>query len=77
MEFRKLGEYHFHIYNILICVTAKPKAWEAFYIGNEGKKRKADFTIPQSVKETDLCEYLADLFHEYASPTNKKAFRIR
>ncbi|PJZ85566.1 DUF7661 family protein [Leptospira harrisiae] len=71
-----MQEYHFKIYNIIICISGKPHSWEAFYVGNEGKKRKADFIIPENLEESDLCEYLADLFHEYATPTNHKTFRI-
>lgn len=43
--------------------------WLAFYLGNEGKKRKAQgIIIPSSLSEQEVVEYIDDLFHELATP---------
>lgn len=45
--------------------------WLAFYCGSEGKKRKADeVVIPGSLSELEVVEYIDDLFHEWATPSN-------
>ena len=42
--------------------------WQVFYFG-EGKRRLAnDVRIPESLDEAEIERYLADLFHELASP---------
>jgi hypothetical protein len=57
-------------------VSGGPGAWRAFYFGAEGKRRPADFIIPGDVAEADLCDYLADLFHEDATPRNNTATQL-
>lgn len=66
----------FNIFGTLIAVTGTAGAWRAFYLGAEGKRRPADFIVPDDVAEADLCEYLADLFHEEATPRNNTATEI-
>ncbi|MGK5026005.1 DUF7661 family protein [Janthinobacterium sp. RB2R34] len=66
----------FNIFGTLIAVTGAPGAWRAFYLGAEGKRRPADFIVPNDIAEGDLCEYLADLFHEEATPRNNTATEI-
>lgn len=51
--------------------------WSAFYLGNEGKKRLAsDIVIPAEIDESELLTYLADVCHEWATPTQKRVFVI-
>ena len=38
--------------------------------GPDGKRRAAEFVVPDFVAERELCQYLEDLFHESATPTN-------
>ncbi|MHB9836663.1 DUF7661 family protein [Paraburkholderia terrae] len=42
--------------------------WAAFYVGQDGKRRRADFQIPGFIDGDELAQYLDDLFHEDASP---------
>lgn len=71
-----MTEHRFAIFGRHIAVTGAPGAWRAFYFGAEGKRRPADFIIPGDVAEQDLCEYLADLFHEDATPRNHTATQL-
>ena len=42
--------------------------WIAFYCGNGGVKLKADdIRVPSSLVESELGEYIADVFHEWAT----------
>lgn len=67
----------FNIFGTLIAIKGAPGAWQAFYLGTEGKRRPADFIVPADAEETELCEYLADLFHEEATPRNNTATETR
>nr|WP_164503433.1 hypothetical protein [Pleionea sediminis] len=49
----------------------------AFYCGNGGVKRKAnDISIPSSLEEDELEEYIADLFHEWATEERNEIKRL-
>ena len=37
---------------------------------------RAGFVVPNFLAEEELCQYLADLFHESASPSNGEVFQI-
>jgi hypothetical protein len=63
-------EFRFNVFGALVAVTGAPGSWQAFYLGAEGKRRLADFVVPSNVASEDLLEYLADLFHENATPRN-------
>ena len=71
-----MQEFRFNIFGTLIGVRESQGAWRAFYLGAEGKRRPADFIIPDDIQAHALCEYLADLFHEEATPRNNTATQI-
>lgn len=65
-----MSEFRFNVFGTLVAVTGTAGGWQAFYLGAEGKRRPADFIVPANVASEDLLEYLADLFHENATPRN-------
>lgn len=71
-----MKELKFKIFGSFIAVSGQPGAWRAFYFGAEGKRRPADFVIPGDIAEAHLCDYLADLFHEDATPRNNTAAQL-
>lgn len=71
-----MKEFRFNIFGALIAVTGVEGTWQAFYLGSDGKRRPADFVVPQDLAESELCEYLADLHHENATPRNSKAVQL-
>jgi len=72
-----VAELKFNVFGQLIAVVGEPGSWRAFHLGNEGKRRPADFVIPQDLPESGLCEYLADLFHEFATPKNNSVRELQ
>jgi hypothetical protein len=61
-----------------ILVVRRTDRWEVFYLGGEGKRRRAeDISIPDAVPENELEHYVADLCHEWATSRNPKVIRIR
>ena len=63
-------ERRFKVFGTLVTIAGTPGAWQAFYPGADGKRRAADFIVPVDIAEHELAEYLADLFHENATPRN-------
>lgn len=67
----------FSIFGMQIAVVGACGRWSAFLLGNDGKRRPADFIVPNELAEDELCGYLADLMHESATPSNSEAYRIQ
>jgi len=60
-----------------IEVIRRDNEWQAFYLGNEGKKRKAEgLVIPSTLAESEIVEYISDLFHEMATLKNNEVKKI-
>ena len=68
--------HRFDIFGTLIVVESTGGGWEPFIAGADGKRRRAAFEIPSFVTVHGLCQYLAELFHESATPSNEDARRI-
>ncbi|MFB0824735.1 hypothetical protein AAFM71_05790 [Chromobacterium violaceum] len=62
--------YRFNVYGHIVVAERHGSGWRAFLPGNDGKRRPADFVIPDWVTEDSLAQYLEDLFHENATPRN-------
>lgn len=71
-----MKEFRFNIFGSLIAIADAGGTWRAFYLGADGKRRPADFIVPNDVAEDQLCEYLADLYHENATPRNCDAVQL-
>lgn len=71
-----MEEYRYKVFGTLVAVVGAPGAWQAFYLGVEGKRRPADFIVPADLTSEELCQYLADLFHENATPRQSDCIRF-
>lgn len=71
-----MNEYRFNVFGTLIAVTGSSGSWQAFHLGAEGKRRPADFIVPADIVDHELSTYLADLFHENATPRNGTVIQI-
>ena len=61
----------------MLEVVRSNDQWLAFYCGNGGLKRKADdIRIPASLSELELDAYIADVFHEWATPERSEVRRL-
>ena len=66
-----MRELRFSVFGTLVAIRAEEaNGWSAFRICPDGKRRLAEFVVPDFVAENELCQYLEDLFHESATPTN-------
>lgn len=71
-----MTEHRFNVFGKLVLIRGTAGTWEAFYPGTDGKRRPADFIVPHDIAEADLLEYLADLFHEEATPRHPAVTRL-
>jgi hypothetical protein len=71
-----MPQYRFNVFGRLVVITGATGDWSAYLLGADGKRRRADFVVPSSLHEAELCQYLSDLFHESASSTQRAVTRI-
>jgi hypothetical protein len=71
-----MPQYRFNVFGRLVVIKGAQGNWSAFLLGADGKRRKADFLVPSSLCEHELCGYLSDLFHESASSTQPVVTRL-
>jgi hypothetical protein len=71
-----MDEWRFDVFGTLIAVVATTAGWETYLLGTEGKRRPAGFVVPDFVTADELAQFLADLFHESATPTNGEVRRL-
>lgn len=74
-----MDEYRFKVFRHLVAIAAGGAGgagWRAYYLGADGKRRPADFIVPADVGKEELMEYLADLFHEDATPGHDRVERL-
>ena len=51
-----------------IQVAWDGERWITHYLGAEGKKRPApDIVVPADLPESEVAQYLSDLYHEWAT----------
>jgi len=59
-----------------ILIERTPDGWRAFRPGSDGKRSALDIAIPDFVAEDELLQYLDDLYHELATPSNPCVRRV-
>ncbi|WP_295523310.1 hypothetical protein [uncultured Pseudacidovorax sp.] len=68
--------HRFNVFGRLIAVERNGTRWMCFVLGDDGKRRPAELAIPAEVPREELAQYLHDVFHESATPTNGGVFEI-
>ncbi len=71
-----MNELRFNVFGKIVAIIGLPGAWQAYFLGTNGTRRPADFIVPTDIAEDDLAEYLADLFHEDATPQRPTILRL-
>lgn len=65
------------VFGKLVEVNRRNEQWLVFYVGNEGKKRMAtDISVPNSIPESEVINYIADLCHEWATSNNPSVTQL-
>ena len=68
--------YRFNVFGRIIAVRREGALWQAYVTGSDGKRCAADFVIPDFIEAHELAQYLADLFHESATPANPDVTKL-
>lgn len=67
----------FDVFGRVVLITETRSGWEAFYLGNEGKRRPdRDIIVPSNIAESEIAQYLDDLCHEWATDRNNSVKRV-
>ncbi|MFZ5656024.1 MAG: DUF7661 family protein [Pseudomonadota bacterium] len=69
------AEHRFDVFGRPMAVTRTAGGWRAFWLGNEGKRRPADLHVPAGLEPGELATWLADVFHEAATPRHPDVVR--
>ena len=75
--YKHMNELRFNVFGRLVAIVGTTGAWTAYSLGSEGKRGAAGFIVSNFLAEDELCQYLADLFHESATPTNGDVYQIK
>jgi hypothetical protein len=66
----------FNVFGRIIAIERVNDAWVSYLKGPEGKQRPAELAIPSDIAHAELAQYLYDIYHEEATPTNGDVFEI-
>ncbi len=67
----------FDVFGRVVLVAEFENGWSAFYLGAEGKRRPAkDIVVPPDILESEIEQYLGDLFHEWATEQHPNVQRL-
>lgn len=65
------------VYGRLMLAEHTAAGWQMFAVGHDGKRSLVrDVAIPDFIPESRLEQYLADVFHESATPTHPCVRRL-
>lgn len=68
--------HRFNVFGRIYSIERTGARWTAYLHGADGKRGPAGFVVPDFIPESDLEQYLYDLFHESATPTNGDVRRL-
>jgi hypothetical protein len=72
-----MRELRFNVFGRLFAIVGGPGDWTPYFLGSDGKRGPAGFIVPNFLAEEELCQYLADLFHESATSTNGNVYQVK
>jgi hypothetical protein len=66
----------FDVFGRILGVRRERTSWRVYTVGADGKLGNAGVAIPEFIDESELGQYLADIFHENARPGMSDVRRI-
>lgn len=73
---RPASSHRFDVFGRSVLVERTASGWRAWHLGAEGKRRPAEFQVPSNLAADELCGYLDDLSHEFATADRPAVRRI-
>jgi hypothetical protein len=68
--------YVFKVFGRIMAIERAGDRWNCYLLGADGKRRKAELAIPSDISHEELSQYLYDIYHESATPTNGDVVEI-
>ena len=68
--------HRFNVFGRIYSIERRGSRWISFLHGADGKRCPAGFVVPDFILESELEQYLYDLFHENATPSNGDVRRL-
>ena len=62
--------YLFKVFGRLMAIERSGDEWRSYLMGADGKRRPAQLAIPSDLVHGELAQYLYDIYHESATPSN-------
>lgn len=69
-------KYRYNVFGRIIAIERIDDAWVCYLVDNDGKRRPAELAIPSDIPHIELAQYLFDIYHEVATPTNGDVLEI-
>jgi hypothetical protein len=66
----------FNVFGRIIAVERIDENWRPYLMGSDGKRRPVELAIPADIPQSELAQYLYDIYHESATPTNGDVFEL-
>ena len=66
----------FNVFGHIYELRREAGTWRALAVGNDGKLGPAGFEVPDFIEDSELEQFLFDLFHESATPKNEDVRRF-
>ena len=63
-------QYVFNVFGRIIAIERVNERWFCYLSGADGKRRPMELAVPDEVTREELAQYLYDVYHELATPTN-------
>jgi len=61
-----------------VLAVRADEGWTLYYVSDDGKRRPAfDIFVPESVNESEIESFLADIYHEWATEKNPDVRRLK
>jgi hypothetical protein len=66
------SELRLEVYGRRFAAVHGSSGWRVFHLGNDGKRRAAEISLPPSLPQAEVAEFMADLLHEIATPRHNQ-----
>jgi len=67
----------FDVFGRKVLVVEFEMGWATFYLDVEGKRRPAtEIVVPKDIPESEIEQYLGDLYHEWATEQHPDVKRL-
>ena len=66
----------FNVFGRIIAIERINDRWSCSLMGADGKRRPMELVVPEEVTREELAQYLYDIYHESATPSNGDVVEI-